>query len=111
MDDQRTDRKSGLKRLLLAMATIPVVLTVGYLAIIASLGVRMAVRNYDPEMASFFAAATYGFICGVAATIGATQFLRRYKVSIKHFRLRDLLLSMTILAITFGLISYVLNKK
>ena len=99
-----------MKRLLWAISTIPMVLIVGFLALIAA-GVRMALGNYNPEMTMFFSAAALGFVLGVGTTVWVTQYVRRCHVSITHFRLRDLLLTMTILAITFGLMSFVLNKK
>lgn len=111
MDDQRADRKSSrLVRLLLALSIIPVGLLCIYLVTIANLGIYMAYRNFDPEMAIYFAAATMGFIVGVGATVAFTQVLRRNKVRITHFRLRDLFVAMTMLAIILGLMSYVLNK-
>src|SRR5436189_4529701 len=106
MDDQRTDRASRvIRRLLLALGIIPLTLAGGYLTVIASLGVAMAVRNYDPKMAMFFGAATMGFICGVGSTIGIWQFTRRYKVRFTRYSVRDLLVGTTIVAIAFGLIA------
>src|SRR4051812_18517434 len=80
MDDQSDQTGRGIKRLHSALGIIPLTLAGGYLAVIASLGVAMAVRNYDPKMAMFFGAATMGFIFGVGSTIAVWQFTRRYKV-------------------------------
>src|SRR5262245_16321715 len=112
MDQQKNNREgSSVNRLLVAFSIIPIVLLGGYLIVIASLGVGAAVRNYDPEMAMFFTAATMGFIFGVLITVVAMQVSRRCNVGLTHFRIRDLLILMATLAIVFGVMSYILSKK
>ena len=112
MDDQRTDREgSSLKRLLLALSIIPVSLVGIYLTVIASLGIGMAVRDYDPQMAMFSTAFSAGIIFGIWGTIAASQYMRRLNVRLPRFKIRDLFVVMTTAAIILGLMSYMLNKK
>jgi hypothetical protein len=113
MDDQRTNREGrSIKRLFqLLLIWLPITGVGAFLAVIASLGIGMAIDKYDPKMAMFFVAASLGFFYGVGMTIATMQVIRRCNLRLTHFKVRHLLALMTGLAIVFGLISYVINKK
>jgi hypothetical protein len=99
-----------MKRMFLILSILPMGLLGCYLTVISVTGICMAMRNYDPNMARFFAAFGSGVIFGAGSVIVISQYKQRLGIRFRRFSLRDVFVVMTGVALFLGLISYVLNK-